>query len=135
LLLVLNSGEPGGGALTLQDLALVFCNPTAGTTFTATLPATPLLFSSTAAGSGQGGFAFRLDATEAAFASAFFSGSDNRAGVAATVSGSAGGLDRFVFAAGSSPTAIPEPHQLPILFSGLSAMALIRMAARRKKAG
>src|SRR5205085_11424498 len=62
LLFVFNSGEPGGGPVTIQDLALMFFDVTTDSMFTATFLGTPLKLASTSNSSGiHAGFAFRLD--------------------------------------------------------------------------
>ena len=81
LLFVFHPSEPGGGPITIQDLALTFFNVATDNTFTATLPGTPMKLASTNAGSAaNSGFAFRLDHFEAGLAAEFFSNPANRVG-------------------------------------------------------
>jgi len=128
LMLVLNSGEPMGQA-TIQDLALTFFNPTSGSTFTATLPGTPMTFAGTPIGMG---IAFGLDATQAGFASDFFSNSANRIGAAATLLDTTGGTETFLLAPASAGSGeVPEPAPLLTVGSGLLLMFFFLPLIRR----
>lgn len=125
---VFNSGEPNGGGVTFRDLALTFFDVDTDSTFTATFFGTPLNLPNTTAESGtHAGFAFRLDTLEAGFASDFFKNPNNRVGAAATLSGSAGGLDTFFLASSAPVSAIPEPASAFLVIPGLLGVgALVR---------
>jgi hypothetical protein len=130
LLLVFHSGEAGGGPITIQDLALTFFDVANDITFTASLPGLPTTLASTAPGaSSNTGFAFGLDTLEAGLAAEFFSNPQNRIGVAATLSGSAGGINSFALT--SPPAAIPEPDTLIGIATGLL-LIVVRRATRAR---
>jgi hypothetical protein len=133
LLLVFHSGEPGGGPIiTIEDLALTFFDVTNDITFTASLPGLPMALDSTAPGaSNNTGFAFGLDEFETGLAAEFFSNPQNRIGAAATLTGSAGGIDTFALT--SPPAAVPEPGTLLGISSGLLLIAVVRVKQRRRK--
>lgn len=137
LLFVLQTGEPNGLPIDIQDLAITFFDPAQDLSFTATLPGTPLHLANTAAGSApNSGFAFRLDPLQATFAADFFGNANNRIGGAATLSGSAGGTARVFLAPTSGVgAAVPEPASIGELLSGLVLLAMVSARQLRPKNG
>jgi len=130
---VFNSGEPNGGPVTIQDLALTFFDVNTDSSFTATFFGTPLPLLNTARDSGtHAGFAFRLDSTEAALASDFFRDPTNRVGAAATLSGSADGLDRFFLAPSAPVSTVPEPGSALLVGAGLLGASLLGLKRNAK---
>jgi len=135
LLFVFHPSEPGGGPITIQDLALTFFNVTTDNTFTATLPGTPMNFADTNSGSAANtGFAFRLDPFEAGLAAEFFANPASRVGGAATITGSAGGAATFSLAAMRAvrPSAVPEPSTAIYLVGAVFVMGVSRRIRKRK---
>jgi hypothetical protein len=124
LLFVLNSSEPGGGPLTIDELALTFLDETGMSGFTAMLLGTPLIVPGT--GPANGGFAFRLDDFQAGLAASFFTNPNNRLGAAATVSGGTGGEQMFFFAPAQAQVPVPEPAPALLVCAGLAALKLFR---------
>src|SRR5207248_92340 len=102
----------------------------AGSSFTATLPGTPLALTTTAPGDANTGIAFKLDAFEASLANDFMAKTTNRVGVDATISGSTGAVNSFVLAAAQAPaTTVPEPSVLWL--AGLGLLAISGLISRR----
>lgn len=132
LLLVFHPGEPAGTSLDLTDLALVFFDNAAGTSFTAALPSTPFAITTTAPGGANAGIAFKLDAFEASLANEFMSNTDNRVGVDATISGSTGAVDSFFVGAQAPTSAVPEPSVLWLAGIGLLALYWLRLGTHEQ---
>lgn len=138
LRIVFNAAEPGGDSISLDNLVLNFYNSTGGVLFTSGL-FTPVPFSSTLMGTGNSGFVFALDATQAAQAqSAVFalqSFGNIRVGLTASASSSDGGNETFYVAnyangGGGGNGQVPEPATVALIGLGLLGFA----ASRRKSA-
>lgn len=126
LLVVFHSGEPDGTPLNLMDLALVFFDVAGGTSFTATLPGTPLALMPVGSAGANADIAFKLDAFKASLANDFMSGVNNRVGVDATLSGSTGAVDSFFLAAQSPTATVPEASVFWLAGIGLLMLPWLR---------
>lgn len=131
LRVVFNATEPAGNSISLDNLVLSIYSSTGAVLFNSGA-FTPVLFSDTFTGTGNSGFVFALDATQAAAAqSAGFGSTTNRIGLLATATLSAGGNETFFVAnkgtpVGLPPAAIPEPTTLALLGLGLLGFAVSR---------
>lgn len=123
LRIVFNPNEPAGGSIDLNDLLLTIYSPT-GTVLFDSGVFSPISFSETFSGTGNSGFMFGLDSTQAAQAqSAAFSGDfgSNLVGLSATVGMSAGGPETFFGVA-----AVPEPSTYAMVALGLLGLTWLR---------
>jgi len=138
LSIIFNPSEPsttGESSITLTDLVLRIFSATGSTLFTSGV-FTPRFFPTTVdIGTGNSGFLFALDSTDAALAQATaFTGAfgTNRIGLSASGTGSAGGVETFFVAnrAGGGGNNVPEPGTVPILLVGLGLIAAMYRKAR-----
>ena len=120
LRIIFNPSEPGNAAnngITLNNLVATIYSPSgdalwnSGTFMSVSYPTTDN-------GTGKAGFAFGLDATQAAQAQTFFDGA-NRLGLLATASAATGGHETF-FATTSPVSPVPEPSTYAMLLGGLA---------------
>jgi hypothetical protein len=140
LRIVFNAQEPGNAAdnsITLSDLQLTIFSPT-GTVLFNSGSISPIDFADTFTGTGNAGWVFALDETQAAAAQAAgFSGSfgDNRIGLFASVNNATGGPETFfVASAGGAVTPpIPEPETYALMLAGLGVVGF--MTSRRRRRG
>lgn len=146
LLIIFNASEPGNALeIQLNELVLTFYSSIDGDTSVHTL-AEPEAFATTASGTGNSGYQFRLDEDQATAANTFVAangGGAVRIGLGASVGcgdeedapacleggGEAtGGLETFFVSSvsqdlGETPE-IPEPGSMALMGTGLSALAL-----------
>jgi hypothetical protein len=136
LLFIFNANEPGNPALnsvTVESLILSIYSDLGGAAlFTASL-ASPVFLADTQNGIGQAGYAFGLDADQAA-AAQFFLTTTNRVGLAASLSSATGGIDTFyvsVLDNGGGGNEVPEPGSVALLGLGMfGAWAIRRRGAK-----
>lgn len=130
LLVVFNAAEPDKEqSINLTNLQLLIFNPNGGLLFNSGL-FTSTSFPNTFSGTGNSGFVFGLDAAGVAAAqiAAFGAGfGNNRVGLAATATETAGGNETFFVAnRPGSGTKIPEPETMALFGIGLLALAVSR---------
>ena len=130
LRVVFNASEPASDSITLNNLVLSIYDP-AGALLFASGPSGPFVFPTTFSGTGNSGFLFGLDATQAAQAqaAAFGPGSaNNRIGLGASLSNATGGLESFFVAATTQTTPVPDGGSAVMLLG----MALMGLAGVRR---
>jgi hypothetical protein len=135
IVIVFNPVEPGNttdNSITLTDLRLNIFSPTGTALFSSgQLAGAPLTFPTTDLGTGKAGFAFALDATQAAAAELAAFGvnfnSLNRIGLQAVIDDATGGHETFF----GLTAPIPEPETYAMMLAGLGLMGFV--ARRREK--
>ena len=134
LAIVFNTDQPGGSAITLDNLVVVLYNANGQVGFTSGNFASPISFASTSfeTGIGKSGWEFMLDSTQAAQAQLAIDAGFNILGLSSTISGASGGPETFFLTTGDTPTPAPEPASLLLLGSGL---ILTGTVMRRKGGG
>ena len=130
LRVVFNASEPAADSITLNTLVLSIYDPAGALLFTSG-PSGPFMFTTTFSGTGNSGFLFGLDATQAAQAqaAAFGPGSaNNRIGLGASLANATGGLETFYVAATTPTTPVPDGGSAVMLLG----MALMGLAGVRR---
>jgi hypothetical protein len=135
LRVVFNAQEPGGAGngITLGNLQLNIYNPTTGAALFSSGPFAPQSFADTQTGTGNSGFVFALDSTQAAQAQAAGFGSGaNLIGLSASASDATGGPETFFVANTQAVSPVPEPATYALMIAGLGVLGL---AAKRRRKG
>ena len=130
LRIIFNASEPAADDITLNNLVLTIYDSTGAQVLFTSGPSGPFVFPTTFAGTGNSGFLFGRDATQAAQAqaAAFGIGSaNNRIGLGASLSNATGGLETFSVAA-VTPQAVPDGGSVAVLLG----MALMGLAGLRR---
>jgi hypothetical protein len=147
LRIVFNANEPNGDGITLNNLALSIFSPTGTNLFTSGV-FTAQNFASTAAGTGNSGFVFKLDGADLAAATTALSGANfnlnDRIGLAASATNATGGFESFFTVkflggatggggggGGGTGGQVPEPATLAILGLGMAALGAVRRRSRK----
>ena len=129
LVVVMNPSEPGQDSIQLENLVLTIYNAAGGLLWTSgNLTGAPIFFSSSDPGTGNFGFGFILDATQAAASAGFINCATcatNRFGLAASLTLATGSAEQF-----SIINITPEPVTLVTFAGGLAALALRRRYRR-----
>lgn len=135
LRVVFNASEPGAPnlqSITLSDLRLGIYSAS-GTLLFDSGAFTPVTFPNPYSGTGQSGFVFGLDATQAAQAQAAgFGDMGNRIGLSATTFDSQGGLETFYVSNMAQTAPIPEPGTMALALVGVGAL-LARVRRQRQQ--
>ena len=130
LRIVFNASEPAADDITLNNLVLTIYSSTGTTLFTSG-PSGPFVFPTTFSGTGNSGFLFGLDATQAAQAQAAAFGpgfANNRIGLGASLSNATGGLETFYVGAVTQSVPVPDGGSVAMLLG----MAMIGLAGVRR---
>lgn len=128
--IVFNPSEPGGNSINLQTLTLYIYSPTGTVLFTSG-PSSAVNFADTNPGVGNAGFLFSLDLAQQVTldSSGALSNANNRVGLFASISDSAGGLETL-FASDLQRSEvnepIPEPAPMALVGGALIAVGLLR---------
>ena len=136
LAIVFNTDQPGGRAITLDNLVVVLYNANGKVGFTSGNFASPISFASTSfeTGIGKSGWEFMLDSTQAAQAQVAINAGFDILGLSSTISGASGGPETFFVTTGNAPTPVPAPEPASLLLLG-SGLVLTGTVMRRKKGG
>jgi hypothetical protein len=155
LVVILNVGEPAGNLFTAENLSLTIYSPTglvlfnSGNMFQAgTPPGGGVTINSSFQGQGNLGFAFKLDATQAALANQWLctsplvtgcaglanaSNANNRIGLAAVLTNVAGSNETFSVADFANVAIdTPEPLTFATAAAGLALLGLFRRFRARR---
>ncbi|MEO7521529.1 MAG: PEP-CTERM sorting domain-containing protein [Gemmatimonas sp.] len=136
--IVFNAAEPGGDAITLNDLTVSFFSPAGLLLYQAsTVPGVngePFLFPATNTGTGNAGFLFVLDAGQqsAATSAGVFLNTANVIGLSASLSQATGGNETFFVANTGGLAVVPEPSTYALMAAGLA--GIFGFARRRRQA-
>ncbi len=133
--IIFNAAEPGGDAITLESLNVVFYSSTGTVLFQASTVES-FVFPMTNTGTGNSGFLFVLNAAQQASATAAgaFNSSSNVIGLSASASQATGGNETFFVGntGGMDFVVVPEPSTFALLGAGL--MGMFGFARSRRRA-
>lgn len=136
IVIIFNSDEPqnDSGSIALDNLVMALYNSSGQAGFVSGNFAMPVDFSSTSSESGIGksGWAFDLNAAEAAQAQAAIEAGYNLLGLSATASGAAGGPETFFLMNKDTPpdSTAPEPATLVLFGTGLGVLMFFSFRPR-----
>lgn len=135
--ILLNAAEPSGDAISLTTLVANFYNATTGQLiYTATYKGVPQLFPSTETGTGNTGFGFTLDATQAGQLATIIAANGGltnvSVGLATSLSQATGGNETFFIFNSGNASVVPEPSTIVLTASGLFGLA--GFVRRRRRA-
>ena len=129
-----NAAEPSGNSITLNTLVASFYGAD-GTLLHSASFSGPHTFDPTATGTGNTGYLFALNSSEAATLQTFINnmGTQNiRVGIAASAADAAGGNETFfVFNSEGPSSAVPEPSTVALMATGLFGIAGVARRRRR----
>jgi hypothetical protein len=131
---IFNAAQPAGGPITLTSLSVAFYSPTgtllfeSGAVSCASAGLTNCAFPSTVNGIGGAGYQFKLDAGQAATATAdgAFNNMNNIVGLTASATNATGGPETFFLAQIGPSAPVPEPTSLLLMGAGLIGLAFAR---------
>lgn len=143
--ILFNAAEPGGDAISLNNLVAYFTSSggsNSGTVLTATLSCgSACNFASSQTGTGNTGYEFVLNATEAAALQSFITAAGGVGNVhvglgalAGTTSGfeATGGNETFFIFNSGIATPVPEPATLGLMATGLFGLGAVARRRRRR---
>jgi hypothetical protein len=124
--IIFNPAEPGGAtnAITLDELVLTFYNSSGTVLASYVWNQGPMTFCCDNNGTGGAGQVFKLDYEQAQLASAWFSDTTNRIGLAAVITSASGSAESF-YPFEVTPAPVPEPSSFVMLGAGLIALGLL----------
>lgn len=137
--LLFNATEPGGDAITIQDITLKFYNSTTGALIAAIDNSAPVTFDPSQQGNGSAGFVFTVDAAEqtwlntnlfALLASNYGGAGNVRIALESTLTGAGSGPESWVAFNLRTPPAVPEPATWAMMLLGFGGIGI---AMRRKQ--
>ena len=126
LRIIFNANEPSNDSIVLDNLSLTLWEGTTGSIVDARyIGPGAITFSSTAPGTGNAGFGFKLDTTQAGVLNGILASNSNLfLGLAAVATDAAGGLETFSIGAVGGTSAVPEPAVFGLIGLGLCVLAL-----------
>lgn len=135
---IFNADQPAGGPVTLTGLTVAFYSPTGTLLFESgpvSCTAAGLVgcsFPTTVNGIGGAGYQFKLDAAQAAAATAAgaFANMNNIVGLSASISAAAGGPETFFLAQVGPSGSVPEPASMLLMGAGLVGLGLLSRKGR-----
>ena len=131
--ILLNAVEPSGNSITLNSLSANFYSSTGTLLYTATYTAAPHTFATTQTGTGNTGYEFNLDATQAGIVQGLIAANTAagvRVGLSTSESDATGGPDTFFIFNSGAAVVTPEPSTSVLMATGL--IGLVGFVRRRR---